>query len=577
TENYFDLRKPLLEGQSIPAPGDVVFRMGNKYDLMRQGVIYLATAETDGTYIDVLDKINSADMTGKSVVRIGNVSGITSKYKGNLGQAGIYHGIYIKGGIFDECDIYLPNGDTVYQSFQVLNGKLESEISSVRDAINDNGNNILANPTWDGNLDKWTYSQDIELLSAANGWLWFNAAFYSDKKKSAEVLVENGIRILRIFNSGITQANADLLNRDAGTYVIRVRYKAITAGTFSFGFSGKDLYKSMILTAMTDYQEETIIADWDGSGDFTCTYTGDIRIKSITVISDKIAAIRNEYYTKFLQTDQAIDLLAGRVTTNENNIVRAESKFSVTADWISGLVSRVTLVEGRATSLEEAGFVTNAQGNSLWANKTLFDNLSRAVDLQSAKFDVNASWISGLVSRVTTAENGIKSLNSAGFITQAQGNAWWVTSSDYTGNSIVNKINQTATSTKIIASKVEFYAYNLNMLRNSGNITKTTYWKVTGASSLDVSNGAIMLNLNITDASDYWGDIRNYSLAGVRLSSAKKYTVSFRISSTVSQQISIMIGPDSNGLTKNISIPAGTSNNKFTFQGKDVDAAFFRL
>ncbi|WP_199653067.1 hypothetical protein, partial [Parabacteroides sp. AM08-6] len=104
----------------------------------------------------VLDKINSADMTGKSVVRIGNVSGITSKYKGNLGQAGIYHGIYIKGGIFDECDIYLPNGDTVYQSFQVLNGKLESEISSVRDAINDNGNNILANPTWDGNLDKWT-------------------------------------------------------------------------------------------------------------------------------------------------------------------------------------------------------------------------------------------------------------------------------------------------------------------------------------------------------------------------------------------------------------------------------------
>ncbi|WP_199653065.1 hypothetical protein, partial [Parabacteroides sp. AM08-6] len=92
--------------------------------------------------------------------------------------------------------------------------------------------------TWDGNLDKWTYSQDIELLSAANGWLWFNAAFYSDKKKSAEVLVENGIRILRIFNSGITQANADLLNRDAGTYVIRVRYKAITAGTFSFGFSG---------------------------------------------------------------------------------------------------------------------------------------------------------------------------------------------------------------------------------------------------------------------------------------------------------------------------------------------------
>lgn len=150
TEDYFDLRKPLLDGHSVPMAGDTVFRAGNDSDPNRQGVIYLATSDTNAPYIDVLDGLTSPDMTDKTKVRIGNVSGITSKYKGNLGQLGYHHGIYIKGGIFEECDIYLEDGTTVYQSFQIINGKLESEISSIRDAINDNGNNILSNPTMDG-------------------------------------------------------------------------------------------------------------------------------------------------------------------------------------------------------------------------------------------------------------------------------------------------------------------------------------------------------------------------------------------------------------------------------------------
>ena len=233
TEDYFDLRKPLLDGHSVPMAGDTVFRAGNDSDPNRQGVIYLATSDTNAPYIDVLDGLTSPDMTDKTKVRIGNVSGITSKYKGNLGQLGYHHGIYIKGGIFEECDIYLEDGTTVYQSFQIINGKLESEISSIRDAINDNGNNILSNPTWTAGLDKWDYTQDINLFSATNGWLWFNAAFYSDKKSSVEVIRDSASRVLRMYKSGITQVNANLQSRESGTYVMRIRYKAITAGTLT--------------------------------------------------------------------------------------------------------------------------------------------------------------------------------------------------------------------------------------------------------------------------------------------------------------------------------------------------------
>lgn len=569
TEDYFDLRKPLLDGYSVPMAGDTVFRAGHDTDPNRQGVIYLATSDTNAPYIDVLDGLTSPDMTDKTKVRIGNVSGITSKYKGNLGQLGYHHGIYIKGGIFEECDIYLEDGTTVYQSFQIINGKLESEISSIRDAINDNGNNILSNPTWTAGLDKWDYTQDINLFSATNGWLWFNAAFYSDKKSSVEVIRDSASRVLRMYKSGITQVNANLQSRESGTYVMRIRYKAITAGTLTYGFSGKELYKSTLVTATTDYQEETITAEWDGTGDFSCTYSGDIYIKSLTVISDRIAAIRNEFETKFEQTDQSIDLLAKRVTTNENSIITAESKFSVTAGWISGLVSRVTTVEGRTEILEEAGFITTPEGNTLWANKTQFDSLARVVDQQSAKFSVNASWISGLVSRVSINENGIRSLNEAGFITESSGNRLWVASTDYTGISIVNMINQTAEGTKILANKVDFQAYNLNMIRNSGQMTKTTYWSTEGDFSyLSIQdNGIMVINAGT-------GALINNSLAGTRLFSGRKYTLRISLYTHISQDITISIGTE---ISTRLSFVEGNSTKTFTFQGKDIDAKYLRL
>ena len=569
TEDYFDLRKPLLDGHSVPMAGDTVFRAGHDSDPNRQGVIYLATSDTKAPYIDVLDGLNSPDMTDKTKVRIGNVSGITSKYRGNLGQLGYHHGIYIKGGIFEECDIYLEDGTTIYQSFQIINGKLESEISSIRDAINDNGNNILSNPTWTAGLDKWDYTQDINLFSATNGWLWFNAAFFSDKKSSVEVIRDSASRVLRMYKSGITQVNGNLQSRESGTYVMRIRYKAITAGTLTYGFSGKELYKSTLVTATTDYQEETITAEWDGTGDFSCTYSGDIYIKSLTVISDRIAAIRNEFETKFEQTDQSIDLLAKRVTTNENSIITAESKFSVTADWISGLVSRVTTVEGRTEILEEAGFITTPEGNTLWANKTQFDSLARVVDQQSAKFSVNASWISGLVSRVSINENGIRSLNEAGFITESSGNRLWVASTDYTGTSIVNMINQTAEGTKILANKVDFQAYNLNMIRNSGQMTKTTYWSTEGDFSyLSIQdNGIMVINAGT-------GALINNSLAGTRLFSGRKYTLRISLYTHISQDITISIGTE---ISTRLSFVEGNSTKTFTFQGKDIDAKDLRI
>lgn len=570
TEDYFDLRKPLLDGHSVPMAGDTVFRAGNDSDPNRQGVIYLATSDTNAPYIDVLDGLTSPDMTDKTKVRIGNVSGITSKYKGNLGQLGYHHGIYIKGGIFEECDIYLEDGTTVYQSFQIINGKLESEISSIRDAINDNGNNILSNPTWTAGLDKWDYTQDINLFSATNGWLWFNAAFYSDKKSSVEVIRDSASRVLRMYKSGITQVNANLQGRESGTYVMRIRYKAITAGTLTYGFSGKELYKSTLVTATTDYQEETITAEWDGTGDFSCTYSGDIYIKSLTVISDRIAAIRNEFETKIEQTDQKIELLATRVTTTEEGVTQAQASISVMADEIALKATKDEFnALGRRVTANEASITVNADAIKLKVSQIDFDSLGRRITSAESSIETNAYQISlkasqysvsSLTGRVLSAESAIQ-VNADNISSK-------VAVTDYTGTNIVSMINQTADAVKIMASKVDIQAYNLNMIRNSGECQNTVYWQVDGgASNLSVSNGSISVNF-----SNISGWLYNRSLAGIQLLVRRKYTLRISLYSSVSTTVTVWIGP----YQTDIPVSVGDREYTYTFTvSSNTDAQFF--
>ena len=570
TEDYFDLRKPLLDGHSVPMAGDTVFRAGNDSDPNRQGVIYLATSDTNAPYIDVLDGLTSPDMTDKTKVRIGNVSGITSKYKGNLGQLGYHHGIYIKGGIFEECDIYLEDGTTVYQSFQIINGKLESEISSIRDAINDNGNNILSNPTWTAGLDKWDYTQDINLFSATNGWLWFNAAFYSDKKSSVEVIRDSASRVLRMYKSGITQVNANLQSRESGTYVMRIRYKAITAGTLTYGFSGKELYKSTLVTATTDYQEETITAEWDGTGDFSCTYSGDIYIKSLTVISDRIAAIRNEFETKIEQTDQKIELLATRVTTTEEGVTQAQASISVMADEIALKATKDEFnALGRRVTANEASITVNADAIKLKVSQIDFDSLGRRITSAESSIETNAYQISlkasqysvsSLTGRVLSAESAIQ-VNADNISSK-------VAVTDYTGTNIVSMINQTADAVKIMASKVDIQAYNLNMIRNSGECQNTVYWQVDGgASNLSVSNGSISVNF-----SNISGRLYNRSLAGIQLLVRRKYTLRISLYSSVSTTVTVWIGP----YQTDIPVSVGDREYTYTFTvSSNTDAQFF--
>lgn len=303
-------------------------------------------------------------------------------------------------------------------------------------------------------------------------------------------------------------------------------------------------------------------------------YLGELNYHS-TATPENIA-IRTTfatYQTAYYNARQSIlDQIAAKTKQNAQDYADNVGKtISASLNIEKGRIDALAgKFDANGKLIEGAGWITTTQGNTLWANKSAFDTLTQTVSDHSSKFNVNASWISGLVSRVTVNENGIRSLNNAGFITKADGNSWWVTSTDYTGTSIVNKINQSATTTKILASKVDIQAYSLNMIRNSGNCQNTAYWQADGsASNLAVSNGSISINF-----ANSYGRLYNRSLAGVRLSGGRKYTLRFSMYSSITTSVPIWIG----SYQKDISVVSGDREYTWTFTvSSNTDAQFFCL
>ncbi|GAG61863.1 unnamed protein product, partial [marine sediment metagenome] len=86
----------------IPEIGDTVVRIGNVTDEDRQGSIYLTSSDSNAPYLEILDDYDTAyePFADKSVLRLGNLDGLTDGDFPTLGGYGLYttHA-FLKGGI----------------------------------------------------------------------------------------------------------------------------------------------------------------------------------------------------------------------------------------------------------------------------------------------------------------------------------------------------------------------------------------------------------------------------------------------------------------------------------------------
>lgn len=379
--DYFDIAIPLIEGTGQPEAGDFALRWGNNEDTDRQGLIYLTTADSGAPFIDVYDGITDASTEGKLKARIGHLTGIRTQRGDQLSGYGAYlNGIYVENSTF-----ILQNGDTIEQTFIAMNGKFESLIDSIRNDISAEGGNILVNSSFSQNTNYWTAANNVHFINVGGEYLWLDGSFYVEKDQVADIYNDNGQNVLRIRNTYILQQNAimnipDHTEEEEKTYSFSLFYKVLRPGSCGFGIPGTELYHEEQLSESDSYQKLSKVGKWNGKGDFELRFTGEILIYGVGLFSDEIADAIVKLQTQIDQTDEYIKLLATKEYVNSETgkiYVHYDSQLQITAEQMSGISTKVDNINN---TIESAGWITQADGVTLFAKK----------EMESGKAIVNA-------------------------------------------------------------------------------------------------------------------------------------------------------------------------------------------
>lgn len=370
--DYFDIAIPLIDGTGQPEAGDFALRWGSNEDTDRQGLIYLTTADSGAPFIDVYDGITEASTEGKLKARLGHLTGVRTQRGDQLSGYGAYlNGIYVENSTF-----IMQNGDTLEQTFIAMNGKFESLIDGVRNDMSSESGNILVNSSFSQNTNYWTAANNVHFINVGGEYLWLDGSFYVEKDQVADIYNDNGQNVLRIRNTYILQRNAimnipDHTEEEEKTYSFSLFYKVLRTGSCGFGIPGTELYHEEQLPESDSYQKLSKVGKWDGKGDFELRFTGEILIYGVGLFSDEIADAIVKLQTQIDQTDEYIKLLATKDyvdSETEEIYVHYDSQLQITAEQMSGISTKVDNINN---TIESAGWITQADGVALFAKKEM--------------------------------------------------------------------------------------------------------------------------------------------------------------------------------------------------------------
>ena len=442
------------------AERDVLTRVDSLTDSTRKGIVKVTTVDEIGApYIDVVYGMKTNPETATKV-RMGNLSGVRTRNNRDL--TGVW-GLYAEGAVLENSTYYMQDGNTVEQNFTILNGKLESEISTVKNDMSVEAGNILKNSSFGSNMRYWESTDEVHFILTTDGYIYANSYFYVEKNQIADIVSDNGRYALRIRKTGVKQANS-LFNKNGisfeGTtetdsegnektiypqFSFAFFYRPLTDGTLKVGFEGKELYAEEQLTAANSYAQYSKYAEWDGTGDFMISYTGEIMIYGVSLFNDKLADAKIYLEGKITQTAEAL-----------------------TSDYKKLIVDS----EGRINESMESQFKQTAEAISLRVTKDTYDaDMSKLTSSINSQFSVQAGQISAVSARVDNINNTIA---NAGWITTADGNSLWASKTLENGKVIASYINQDANTVKIKAEKVDLIGKVTFSMLDSDAQAKTT-------------------------------------------------------------------------------------------------------
>ena len=403
--------------------GDVLTRADNTTNLTRKGLMKIVTIDEFGApYLDVVWGMKT-DPENCTKVRLGNMEGLITPYWGRLEGWGLMAtNAYLKGRFM------LHTGEDGLTKFEITEGLIRSEISAVRTEISEKYN-YLSNASFSENTDKWEAASNIRLFTVVFGrFLYMNDNFYSNKQKVAAVVVEGDRRALRLKKAGIKQLNANLagkpvleLDKPEGekvwpTFYLTFKYKCVKKGTLKIGFPGKDMFFEEKLEETDIFLTKEYSAIWDGTGDFTVEFSGDIYIYSLSLTDNPLENYKIETTTRFYQTDTKIGLWAEKTDKIGKTVTTLGIDLDALEERLLLYVNKTDQINNTVLNLGISLDATKEK-LSLYANKT--DDLNGTVrqlgiDLNvldgQLSLYVKDSDLSGyeLVSRINLSPSNIK-------------------------------------------------------------------------------------------------------------------------------------------------------------------------
>ena len=413
---------------------DVLTRVDSATNSDRKGVIKQTSVEEGSPYLDVLYGMKT-DPDNAVRLRLGRLAGIITYWWGQLQGYGLYsNNAYLLG------DFRLRTGEDVRTKFEIMEGMLQSAMQSVVNTMTEE-DNFLKNASFQDDMAYWERESDMALFDIGGQLLDLGVNFYSEKNKVADIDSFDGRFMLRIKRSHIRQLNADITKPEDGSVIfLTLKYHCAEEGSLTAGFSGSAPYVEQVIPAGEGFDILEISGVWNGTGDFLLKFTGDLYIEQLTLTNHPLEDYKKEVSTKFEQTAEHILAVAEEVNKIDHTI-------------------------------KTAGWITTADGNKLWATITEVDSLGNRVTTHESSFHVTAQQINAIVSRVDTLDGTI---SKAGWITTADGNKLWASKTLENGDTIVSYINQAADSVTINAKHIKLEG----LVTANGNVQFTTDGKI---------------------------------------------------------------------------------------------------
>jgi hypothetical protein len=358
------------------AQGDVLARVDSVADSTRKGIVKITTIDEVGApYMDVVYGMKT-DPDNATKARVGNLSGIRTK--SGIDLTGVW-GIYGNGAYFENSTYILDTGNTIEQEFSVMDGKFESSIEGIRNDMSLEAGNILQNSSFSKNTDYWVTENSISFWGHDGAFIYANDSFVSEKSGVSDIYQDGSRNVLRIKDSYILQRN-EVINIPSHEieaaeydYSFSLHYRVVQAGTLAVGFEGSGLYVSMSLEPSSSYRKLSKAGKWNERGDFRISFDGEILIYGVSLFIDNLADSIIKLETRIEQTEESIKLAATKEYVDEETgkvYTKYDSQLNITSQQISAVSTRVDNIKN---TIDTAGWITSAEGNTLFAAKSLED------------------------------------------------------------------------------------------------------------------------------------------------------------------------------------------------------------